>query len=217
MAHRRGASVCLGHPQTVMGRAGALAFVVLYPATYWDFYWPSTEHAANMFVALRWLCLSSNVTTAATGGSRCWWAQPRRWLFTFAKALCSSISCHDSARACPTHLAIPGSYGGSYVGRRSGNLGLARRPLSPFTDLRGYWHITFHYPFLFAQQHVNQTRWQMIQLIMVTPFFAVMGFFFTLAVGGRRPFLAIAATTVGFAASLVSPREHPITGRRCCQ
>ena len=189
---------------------GVYAFVVLCPATYWDFFWPSTEHAANLFVAL--LLLAAFVVTrdnrsdwriaVLTGAATTMAFHARQSALLFC--LVPLVALARARQSWRDRAAIVGMT----VGAGVATWALLVVSLAPFTDLAGYWHITFRYPFLFAQQDMNQTRWQLTEPILMTPLCVLGTFFFTLAVSGRHRLLAITATAAGLIATLASPRAH---------
>lgn len=189
---------------------GTFSFVILFPITNWDFFWPSTEHAANMFVAILLLlayivvcdnnCSWKISVLVGTATTMAFHIRQSALLFCLVPLIVLTIV-QSTWRARVTTILIVVSAG-------LASWGLLLACIVPFTDMAGYWHITFRYPFLFAQQDMGQTRWQLLKLILFTPLSAFILVFLALAVRGRYRILAIVATTVGLTASLASPRTH---------
>ena len=192
------------------GRLLCFIFITLYPLTYWDYAWASTEHAANLFVGIN-LLISYYIyrrqkynipTLVAIGVASCIAFHIRQsTILSMIVPLYVLLRMH---RRAPLQIAH------SLLWIAVGGLGMWAIVIAMMLyrgDLGGYFFTTFIYVRLFAAQGVDASRPALVMDILTTSLPTITVLFFLLAFR-RVGFFAIVVAATGLACTIASPRDH---------
>ncbi len=192
------------------GAVLAMALLAAMPFLFWDCWWPSTEHVANLF-ALVLLLTGWRIERQR----RC----PRAWAMLVGAAAVLALHSRQTAALfalAPLVALLTLKLDRVALGRALGQMllgvaltwGALLLLLTLTADLRGYVDVTFAYPLRFAAQDMGQSRWELVAVIAVTPLFAIAAMLVAWAHAGPHRVYAWTILVVGLAACLASSRNH---------
>lgn len=190
--------------------ATCLLFIVLYPVTFADFSWTSSEHFANLFVTIMllvawgihrsdririWECLAAGVAAALAFHCR---------QNTVLAALVPTLAIAATRTGAAARFRAAGwmALGGA-VG-----WGAILALVTWISDLDSYFFQVFEFPRRFAAAGGNAQRYMLASDMAATSLYAILGLTAGIGLVGRHRRLVLMAIPFGLAYCVISPRAH---------